>query len=252
MGLLDRTQEWHDALDAWQGIPDKPPAEYRTRSRGFQVMENDFIERWFATSHWVMPGVWFIPVITLCLWLSHSVEGLELWLSSVLFVVGMLAWTLVEYVLHRWLFHLPPVNIRWIKEIQYTMHGYHHDFPDDPGRLVAPPVLSWPIAAVLVALYWPVFGAWAPALFAGTVAGYLGYDWVHYYTHHAVPKNRLGKFMRKFHIEHHFRIAGSQFGLSSPVWDYFFGTFWTTRAFKHNRHPKSMAKVGPEATPGAK
>jgi sterol desaturase/sphingolipid hydroxylase (fatty acid hydroxylase superfamily) len=119
-----------------------------------------------------------------------------------------------------------------IKEVQYMMHGYHHDFPLDPGRLVAPPILSWPIATVLVALYWPIFGSAAPALFAGTVAGYLGYDWMHYYTHHANPKNPLGRFMRQFHVEHHFGIAHSQFGLSSPLWDLAFGTFWTTGALK--------------------
>jgi hypothetical protein len=252
MGLFDRTQEWHDALDAWQGIADKPPAEYRTRSRGFQVMKNGFLENWIATSHWAMPGVWFIPVVVGCLWMSHGVEHLEVSHTIGLFFAGMVAWTFVEYILHRWLFHLPPVSIRWIKEIQYMLHGYHHEFPEDPGRLVAPPALSFPLAAVLMAIYWPLFGAWAPALFGGTVAGYLGYDWMHYYTHHAVPKNRLGKFMRKFHIEHHFRIAESQFGLSSPLWDYMLGTFWTTRAFKHDRHPKSTSGVTNSPSPGAK
>ncbi|MFT4623667.1 MAG: dihydroceramide fatty acyl 2-hydroxylase [Myxococcota bacterium] len=250
MGLFDTTQEWKDALDAWTGIEDKPPVKYRTRSKGFKVLENDILENWFATSHWAMPGLWFIPVVLGCAWLSHSSEGLEPAITAALIGAGVLGWTLVEYLLHRWLFHLAPSNVRWIKEIQYTMHGYHHEFPDDPGRLVAPPILSWPLAMILAGAYWTVFGSWAPALFAGTVAGYLAYDWMHYYTHHAIPKNRVGKFMRKFHIEHHFRIAESQFGLSSPLWDYLFGTFWTTRAFKHTRHPDSSAT--PSGQPEAK
>ncbi len=57
------------------------------------------------------------------------------------------------------------------------------------------------------------------------ILGYLGYDWMHYYTHHAVPKNRFGKFMRRFHLEHHFKTSTRQFGLSSPIWDYVFRSF---------------------------
>ena len=228
-GLLDTTQEWKDALAAWPGIQDKPPKEYRKRSKGFPVLANPFMEKWFGTSHWAMPGVWFTPVIIFCLYLSIGNALPHSWTAG-LFLAGMVAWTLVEYLLHRWLFHLPPMDHPKIREIQYVLHGYHHEFPDDPGRLVAPPALSWPLAIILAAIYWPVFGSFAPALFGGTVAGYLGYDWMHYYTHHAVPQNRFGKFMRRFHLEHHFKIADSQYGLSSPLWDLFMGTFWTTGA----------------------
>jgi sterol desaturase/sphingolipid hydroxylase (fatty acid hydroxylase superfamily) len=230
--LFERTDEWHEALVKWDGIPDSPPREYRKRRRGFQVMKNSFLERYFATSHWAMPGLWFIPVITACLYWSLSVKALSPLKVGVFFVIGMLAWTFVEYWLHRWLFHLPAAKNLKIREVQYMLHGYHHDFPDDPGRLVAPPVLSWPIALPLAVLYAAVFGDWWTAFYGGTVAGYLGYDWMHYYTHHAVPKNPLGRFMRRFHLEHHFRHAHSQFGLSSPLWDLVLGTFWTTNALK--------------------
>jgi sterol desaturase/sphingolipid hydroxylase (fatty acid hydroxylase superfamily) len=232
LGLFDRTDEWREALAKWEGIPQSPPKEYRKRRRGFKVMKNTFLEKYFATSHWVMPGVWFVPVIAACVYAALTIHGLSPVKTSVLFVVGALGWTFVEYLLHRWLFHLPPSKHATIKEIQYMLHGYHHDFPDDPGRLVAPPVLSWPIAAPLALLYVMLFGdSWA-ALFGGTVAGYLGYDWMHYYTHHAVPRNPLGRFMRRFHLEHHFKQAHSQFGLSSPLWDLLLGTFWTTKALK--------------------
>jgi sterol desaturase/sphingolipid hydroxylase (fatty acid hydroxylase superfamily) len=235
--MLKTTDEWKVAVDAWQGIPDRPPKEYRSRNKGFQVLENDFLEKWFGTSHWVTPGVWFIPVIAVCLWYSSARQGLDTLLIGGLFFAGLLGWTLVEYLLHRWLFHLPPSSIRIVKEVQYVLHGYHHDFPDDPGRLVAPPALSWPLALGVGLIYAALFGSWWTAVFAGTVAGYLGYDWMHYYTHHARPKNPVGRFMRRFHFEHHFGTAYSQFGLSSPLWDYLLGTFWTTKALgKRKRH----------------
>ena len=243
-GLLETTQEWKDALAAWPGIQDKPPKEYRKRSKGFPVLKNAFMEKWFGTSHWAMPGVWFIPVIVACLYLADT-GGMDRLLTAGLFFAGVLGWTLVEYILHRWLFHLPPMKNPTIREIQYVLHGYHHEFPDDPGRVVAPPALSWPLAILLALFYWAVFGEYTPALYGGTVAGYLAYDWMHYYTHHGVPNNAAGKFMRRFHLEHHFKTADGQFGLSSPLWDYFLGTFWTTNAWAK---PSKGKKRGSESS----
>jgi sterol desaturase/sphingolipid hydroxylase (fatty acid hydroxylase superfamily) len=105
------------------------------------------------------------------------------------------------------------------------LHGYHHDYPNDPGRLVAPPVLSWPIAICTFIVQLSLFGSWSMPLFAGTCLGYLGYDWVHYYTHHARPKTKVGKFIRRFHLEHHYRNALEQYGISSPLWDLVFRTW---------------------------
>ncbi len=111
-----------------------------------------------------------------------------------------------------------------------------------PGRLVAPPALSWPLAALVASVYAVIFGSWWTAIFGGTVLGYLGYDWMHYYTHHAKPKNPFGRFMRRFHFEHHFGTAYSQFGLSSPLWDLFLGSFWTTKALQ--RKPSQTRDQG--------
>lgn len=232
MGLLETTDEWTEAFLAWEGIEDRPAPENRKRDRGFQVLKNPWMEKYIGTSHWVMPGVWFIPTAIVCIYASINWAGINPGMSAVLFGFGVLGWTFVEYILHRWLFHLPPVSNMRLREFQFMMHGYHHEFPNDPGRLVAPPALSWPIAAVLVVIYQVFFGAYWWALFAGTVIGYVGYDWMHYYTHHAVPRSKFGKFMRRFHLEHHFACAQFQFGLSSPLWDMMFTSFW----------PKSKAR----------
>jgi sterol desaturase/sphingolipid hydroxylase (fatty acid hydroxylase superfamily) len=61
-------------------------------------------------------------------------------------------------------------------------------------------------------------------VFAGTAVGYLAYDMIHYYVHHFAPKNRVAKFLRAYHLAHHFKNHERGFGVSSPVWDYVFGT----------------------------
>lgn len=225
MGLFKTTTEWDEALAAWQGIQDLPAKENRKRRNGFKVLENDFLEKYFATSHWAMPGLWFIPIITVCLWLSATSDKLGAGQIVGFFVAGVLGWTFVEYWLHRWFFHLPPGKSQLRRTILFIAHGYHHEFPNDPGRLVAPPVLSWPLATVIGLLCWLSCGVYWHAVFGGICAGYLAYDWMHYYTHHGRPKTRMGKFMRRFHQEHHFKNHDTQFGLSSPLWDVVLGTF---------------------------
>lgn len=225
MGVLSTTKEWQEAVAGWQGIQDAPAVQNRAARKGFKVLENNFLEKYFATSHWIMPGVWFIPIIVYCLYASVAFRELTWPVIAACVASGIFGWTLVEYGLHRFVFHLPPTNIHIIRSTLFVLHGYHHEFPSDPGRLVAPPVLSWPIAALLALIYRAAFGPYWQALFAGTLVGYLAYDWMHYYTHHAVPRSRFGKFMRRFHMEHHFKSADIQFGLSSPLWDFVFFTF---------------------------
>lgn len=79
-------------------------------------------------------------------------------------------------------------------------------------------------AAGRLQLLFPVRSYRWLAWFAGTVTGYIVYDWVHCYTHHCRPTKRIGKFIRRYHMEHHYRDHDSHFGISSPLWDYIFGT----------------------------
>ena len=78
----------------------------------------------------------------------------------------------------------PPAPDRAAAILLPPGHGYHHEFPNDRLRLVAPPLMFWTLAVVFGLLYYVVFGGrvWAQ-VFSGTVAGYLAYDCIHYYTH---------------------------------------------------------------------
>jgi sterol desaturase/sphingolipid hydroxylase (fatty acid hydroxylase superfamily) len=91
-----------------------------------------------------------------------------------------------------------------------------------------------------------VFG---PAVFfqilAGTMAGYVAYDWIHYYTHHAKPKTALGKFLRRYHMRHHFENENRFYGISSPLWDLVLGTFFSREADRA-RLPLGEAQGGAE------
>jgi dihydroceramide fatty acyl 2-hydroxylase len=147
-----------------------------------------------------------------------------------LFVVGVLAWTLAEYLLHRFFFHLV-VEEEGKKLPFFLVHGYHHEYPQDKLRLVAPFIASWTGGALFLLLYYLVAGpelCWP--LFAGTGTGYVAYDAVHFYTHHARPRTRVGRWLQRYHLQHHYRDAESHFGISNPLWDLVFGTFSSSRS----------------------
>lgn len=221
MGLLSLTAECRDALNRWDGVVG-PPDPSNRGTKALKVFESDVVE-WFAKSHPVLPGVWFGPVIAYGLWRALAVGPL---VGLTVFALGVLAWTLLEYGLHRFAFHAKPQETGFGKLSLFMIHGYHHEFPDDPMRLVAPPLMSWPIAAVLALISRAVAGPdlWWP-LFGGIVTGYLAYDWLHYYTHHVSPGTALGRYLRKIHLIHHFADGEKNMGISSPLWDFVFGTY---------------------------
>lgn len=187
-----------------------------------QVQENWWLENVFGRSHPFLPMVWFGPVAAYGLW-RGAPAGLGR--TAGLFFAGWLIWSLLEYVLHRYVFHFNAVNEAERLQL-FLLHGYHHSFPNDRTRLVAPPWMSWPPALVIIGLYllaFPADVAWN--LFAGTTMGYVGYDWIHYYTHHFKPRNPIGKWLRSYHLQHHHADEHSRYGVSSPLWDYVFRTF---------------------------
>ena len=188
-----------------------------------RVFENGFLERVLGQAHPITPILWFGAPIAYGVWAGLVGPGVAITLG--LFALGLLLWTLLEYVLHRVLFHFEAKSDASRFRL-FMMHGYHHLYPDDPMRLVAPPLMSWPLAILIGGLY---RGALGPELFwpllSGTMLGYLAYDWIHYYTHHFRPTGIVGKFLRRHHMVHHFKTPDANFGISTPLWDFVFGTY---------------------------
>jgi sterol desaturase/sphingolipid hydroxylase (fatty acid hydroxylase superfamily) len=194
---------------------------------GLRVFENGFLEA-IARSPWWLPVVVFVPLSMLALTASFRMVG-----ESALgwFFVGVIAWTMIEYALHRFVFHLGPRDDSREEMLRdFLTHGYHHMFPRDPMRLVAPPMLSWPLAAIVFVVYRALLPSGvAFGVFAGTTAGYLAYDLIHFYVHHAHPKTALGKYLRRYHLLHHAAEVPSRFGVTSPLWDVLLGTSGAVR-----------------------
>ncbi|KAL0442430.1 UNVERIFIED_CONTAM: Dihydroceramide fatty acyl 2-hydroxylase FAH1 [Sesamum latifolium] len=89
----------------------------------------------------------------------------------------------------------------------------------DGLRLVFPPAAT----AVLLFPFWNLIKlistpTTAPAIFGGGLLGYVMYDVTHYYVHHGQPTSGVPKSLKKYHLNHHFRIQNKGFGITS-LWD---------------------------------
>lgn len=222
MGLLDLTQE---CLDAAEGkLPEPVPSADGKKGKPpirIQVFQNRFLERWFAQAHPITPGIWFGWIVVYGIYAGIVSHG---WLTVPLFVLGFLITTLIEYCLHRGLFHFE-FKGKAGRLRHFLLHGYHHEFPNDPYRLVLPPIGIWPVALVFGAIWYLVFGPYFWTVFGGTAAGYIAYDWTHYYTHHANPKRGPGKWLKRYHMLHHHDSPQHRYGITSPLWDLVFRTY---------------------------
>ncbi len=192
-----------------------------------QLFDNAFLN-FFSRVHPSIPAIVFIPVVAVTEWVGAD-GGLGALSLIALTLGGLGIWTLTEYWLHRLLFHWEPDN-EFGRRMHFIIHGVHHDHPNDRMRLVMPPAVSIPLAALFLLAFSAIFGTPAAyPLFAGLILGYLGYDYMHYHQHHHTPKTKLGKQLREQHMRHHFQDHRFGYGVSSPLWDIVFRTLPRSR-----------------------
>ncbi|KAK3320729.1 hypothetical protein B0T19DRAFT_387351 [Cercophora scortea] len=186
----------------------------------------NFLEPLSKTPWWLIPVFWGPPV-AYGLYLAR--EGFATGLDEFAFWgLGLGLWTLIEYILHRFLFHLDyylPDNRVGITA-HFLLHGIHHYLPMDKYRLVMPPTMFFVLAAPFWKLAHAIFyWDWsvATAVFCGGITGYIGYDLTHYFLHHQnLPL--WYKQLKKYHLQHHFLDYENGFGVTSRFWDVIFGT----------------------------
>ncbi|KAF5733604.1 fatty acid 2-hydroxylase 1 [Tripterygium wilfordii] len=200
---------------------------------GPRLFASDHLEFLTRTAWWMIPLIW-LPVA--CWFISKSVRtGLTPPQVALALFGGICFWTLLEYTLHRFLFHMKTTSY-WGNTFHYLLHGCHHKHPMDGLRLVFPPVG----AAILAVPVWTLIkllspASIAPAFFGGGLLGYIAYDCTHYYLHHGKPSEGFSESMKRYHLDHHFKIHNKGFGITSDFWDKVFHTLPPKKAAEKKR-----------------
>src|SRR6201992_3241327 len=126
------------------------------------LFKSEFLN-FFSRVHPAIPAIIFIPVIVAAEWIGAT-KGWSVWQLLLISAAGLAFWTLTEYWLHRLVFHWEPDNA-FGHRMHFIIHGIHHDHPNDKMRLVMPPSVSTPLAALFFLGFWLVLrDAALPAL----------------------------------------------------------------------------------------
>jgi len=163
-------------------------------------------------------------------------------LRSILFLcfTGVLTWGLIEYGLHRLVFHFEAKSEKG-RNFVYAMHLSHHAKPKSMDDLFTSLRLSLPIAFCYCLLAWALMRSWQAMvyLFIGLMAGYFSYEFLHYQAHHRAPRLGIFRYLKRYHLLHHHQTSALRFGVTSPLFDYVFGTFQSS-------HREANSKVVPQ------
>jgi 4-hydroxysphinganine ceramide fatty acyl 2-hydroxylase len=164
----------------------------------------------------------YVPIMIIFLILGNHFIGLSLTKAVVWYFSGLFSWTIMEYFMHRYLYHFVDER-EWTKKFHYMVHGIHHDYPRDEERLFMPPLPGIMYISIFISIFWLLFGKYALYFMPGLMNGYLMYSFTHWAIHKFQPPKALAPLW-KHHMMHHYRYPEKAFGVSSMLWDYVFGT----------------------------
>jgi len=153
----------------------------------------------------------------------------------------------VEWIIHKYLLHLPPLQLfgRRVELYGSIQHRNHHLDPSDLARVLLKPVevisfvVQITIVMTLIALAVATltdrqFLPFALTAIAFAYLGLLRYEWSHFLIHTPyVPKTRWYRTIWRNHRLHHFKHEGYWMGVSSNLGD---------RLLKTNPDQRSVAK----------
>ena len=188
-----------------------------------------YLEILTRTPWYIVPLFWG-PIV---LWhMATAVEqfsnsSLSIIGCSLLVVLGVFAWTLLEYVFHRFLFHMEKAlpSHQYAYAIHFLLPGVHHFLPMDRLRLVMPPILFAALSAGPYFLFRFILGQkFLNPLYSGAVTAYIGYDLCHYFAHHGTSRFNFVNMMKSYHMAHHYKDYNKGYGVTSMLWDIVFRT----------------------------
>ncbi len=195
-----------------------------------RLFKSDFLEFFTHISPVVIVVIWLpVAVFFLVRAILRAPSAAFPYYIPLGFIIGLFLWTLSEYLLHRFVFHFPAKSEK-AKRIVFLYHGIHHTQPQVKTRLVMPPVVSIPLAALFYGFFYLILAVifkaplWLDPIFSAFIVGYLVYDLTHYATHHFPMRSGYAKFVKRYHMQHHYKTPDKRFGVSSPVWDIVFHT----------------------------
>jgi sterol desaturase/sphingolipid hydroxylase (fatty acid hydroxylase superfamily) len=187
-----------------------------------QLFKNPILEK-LSRTHIAVPLTILSLYSAALLYWSVVNTSLSVGASVGMFLAGVFFFTWVEYNMHRYIFHMGTYT-KLREKFQYTIHGVHHEYPKDKTRLAMPPLLSITLATILLLIFRVIMADYVFAFLPGFLMGYAVYLGMHYMVHAFQPPKNFFKYIWINHSVHHYKNGELVFGVTSPMWDYIYGT----------------------------
>lgn len=167
-------------------------------------------------AYWADFGIYGVAIFALLMFLILSGERIGTLQMIGFSLAGLVLWTFLEYVLHRFVLHGIQPSKSW--------HAQHHLRPR--ALIFAPTILSVTLIGLLI--FAPAFvmssAVRATSLTVGLLVGYFGYAMTHHAIHHWSTKIRWLRTRKRVHAQHHLENLPIYYGVTSMFWDRVFGT----------------------------
>jgi 4-hydroxysphinganine ceramide fatty acyl 2-hydroxylase len=164
---------------------------------------------------------------TLIIYCVSTVLSTNFNLTWIAAISGIGFFYIIEYIIHRFILH--GYFAKWMPNA-YQGHNMHHEQPNDITYLLTPNIynLSYHIGFGLAAYLVTRDIHLASAFMMGITVFQLYYEWSHFVTHRTIrPLTPWGRWMKKFHLLHHFKSSQHYFGVTNPMIDILVGTYPT-------------------------
>lgn len=157
--------------------------------------------------------------------LTYGYFNIKTSVGSTLFflVLGLLLFTLIEYIMHRFVYHSGK-NYKDEANWQYKVHGIHHAYPKNKDLLAMPIFLAILLGSLFFFIFYMIFGYYTYFFWPGFFLGYAIYLFIHYIIHTQKPPKNIFRYLWKHHAYHHYLYEDKAYGVSSPLWDIIFRT----------------------------
>ena len=166
--------------------------------------------------------LWYLFMSVTMVCLGYYFYQSSVYLIILSFLAGILSWSFIEYLMHRFFFHVI-LDSKLLRKIYYALHGVHHDYPLDEKRTLMPPLPGLIFALIYLGIFYLILGHIAFYFVGGVAIGYLTYSSLH----HAIHLYKAPKILQKLwthHLLHHYQEPDKAFGVTSTLWDRIFMT----------------------------
>lgn len=205
--------------------------EKGSQDKSKRLFRSGILEK-FTRVHPAFAISYNLLIISSMLYVNHKYSYTPNLLTAVgIFFAGFVTWTLAEYLLHRFFFHITEKQSAFFAKVAHTVHGIHHDFPNDYHRLFMPPVPATLFITIFFGVFYLLMGTKVFLFLPGFMFGYLCYAFTHFKIHQVKAPKKL-KWLWTHHLKHHYQEDDKAYGVSSPFWDIVFRTLPKKSAVK--------------------